>query len=80
MFIRLIRITWHLQNKTNIHVLAKQCGNSAKTIEENYNHIVPEMHVDELSGINDNELENLASNADNNQINDTNLNNLKGIK
>ncbi len=56
-------ITWHLEIGTNIHVVAKQCGNSAKTIEENYNHLVPEMHTELLSGINDQELIDLSANV-----------------
>lgn len=46
-------ITWQLQRGTNIHVLAEQCGNSADIIERHYRHLVPEMHIEELSGIND---------------------------
>lgn len=42
-------ITWQLKEKRNINVLATQCGNSAAIIERNYKHLVPEMHVEELS-------------------------------
>ncbi len=36
---------------------------TAKTIKENYNHLVPEMHTELLSGINDQELIDLSANV-----------------
>lgn len=45
-------ITWELQNKTEIPVIAAQCGTSAEMIEKHYNHIVPSMFANQLSGRN----------------------------
>ena len=43
-------ITWQLQRKVPIQVLANQCGTSIKMLEEYYSHVVPEMFTRELSG------------------------------
>ncbi len=57
-------ITWMLLKKKNINMIAAQCGNSAKTIDENYNHLVPEMNIPELDGSMDNDLEGLIAAID----------------
>lgn len=43
-------ITWQLQNKMSLTVIAAQCGTSVKMIEEHYSHVVPSMFAEELSG------------------------------
>ncbi|GGO65325.1 tyrosine-type recombinase/integrase [Bowmanella pacifica] len=45
-------ITWELlsQNVT-IDVIAKQCGTSIQMIEQHYNHVIPRMFSNQLSGV-----------------------------
>jgi len=43
-------ITWKLQQKVNISVIAAQCGTSVEMIERHYSHLVPSMFAEQLSG------------------------------